>query len=106
MIQRYRKRPVVIEAVWYDGTNLDELVEWGAPVLRQSWGEREDPRWDCGSTYRDRMANVVIGTLEDGHPIQVDHVVSVDDYVVRGIKGEFYPVKGSIFRALYDQESP
>ena len=89
MIQRFRKRPVVIEAVWYDGANEDELIAWGAPVRRV-------------------QGDLVVGTLEDGanrmYPdsAQVEHVASVGDYIIRGIKGEFYPVKPDIFQGTYE----
>jgi hypothetical protein len=43
---------------------------------------------------------VVIGTLEG------DMTVSPGDWVIRGVKGEFYPCKPDIFAATYDEVQP
>jgi hypothetical protein len=86
VIQRFRKMPVVIEAIWYDGTNSDELITWGVSV-------------------RSVRGDVVIGTLEDGDSAQVEHVATPGDYIVRGVQGEFYPVKPDIFEATYEHEA-
>lgn len=62
MIQRFRKKPVVIEAVRYDGTNAAEIVAFAAPSA---------------------IFNVTlhIVTLEGGM------LVSIGDWVIKGIKG-------------------
>ena len=80
---KYRKKPVVIEAVQYLGTGenfeeIDEFVE--------------------GNLYVDSDKGDVpfIRTLEG------DMFVSVNDYVIRGIQGEFYPCKPDIFEATYE----
>lgn len=75
-----RKRPVVVQAWRYDGTNAAEIVEWAAP---NAW-----------ATLRGDLA---IRTLEG------DHVASPGDYIIRGVEGEFYPCKPSIFEATYDE---
>lgn len=82
---RYRKRPVVVEAMGpLTGANADVIARW---VLEASgrgvnaWVERH---------------GVVIRTLEG------DMLASLGDYVVRGVEGEFYPVKPSIFATTYE----
>ena len=86
MIAAYRKKPIQIEAIQWDGTNFDELKNWGAPVH-----------------FREHWENVlVVGTLEDGPQCQVQHIATEGDFIVRGIQGEFYPCKPDIFYATYE----
>ena len=76
MIQKFRKKPVEIEAVQYLGNEAtyNEIISMGCPRV-----EREND-W-------------AIPTLEG------EMTVSVGDYVIKGIKGEFYPCKPDIFAA-------
>jgi hypothetical protein len=86
---KYRKRPVVIEAVRWTGSE----VEGGAPPWLAEAVNR-DPH-EVGSVFR-RGDQVDIQTLEGRMTAQPG------DWIVRGIKGEFYPVKDEIFRATYE----
>ena len=80
---KYRKKPVVIEAVQWDATQ----AAWDAIM---SMG---DVPWKSGEMD---SKTFIIETLEG------DHLVSLGDYVIRGVKGEFYPCKPDIFEATYD----
>lgn len=82
MFKKYRKKPVVIEAVQYDGT-VQEIVDFV--------GIRE--------TEMDEQNRLYIKTLEG------DMLVSHGDYVIKGIQGEFYPCKPDIFEATYEDAS-
>lgn len=75
---KFRKLPVEIEAVQYDGTNADEIQSFvgGACVSDQN-----------------RLA---ISTLEGRMR------VSPGDWVIKGIHGEFYPCKPDIFVSTYE----
>jgi hypothetical protein len=73
---RYRKKPVVVEARQYDGTNGPELLAWALGELR-------------GGV-------LTINTLEG------DMVASPGDYIICGVEGEFYPCKPAIFEATYE----
>lgn len=42
-------------------------------------------------------------TLEDGSDGRAKHVASIGDWIIKGIKGEFYPCKPDIFQATYDE---
>ena len=82
-MQKFVKKPVVIEAIQYDGTNITEIetfVREKLPTIITS---------DLG-------AQLVIPTLEG------DMKVSKGDYVIKGIKGEFYPCKPDIFKQSYN----
>ena len=91
---KYRKKPVVIEAIQYKAPapylegNVSELQEWGAPV---------EPSGNWGATYE-----LIVRTLEDGIDAQVEHIASPDDWIIKGVKGEFYPIKPDIFEATYE----
>ena len=77
---KYRKKPVVIEAVQWTGSNRDEIKEF-VP---------EDKR-DI------RPEGLVLFTLE-GHCY-----ASFDDWIIKGVKGEFYPCKPDIFEMTYEK---
>ena len=78
---KFRKRPVVIEAVRWDGTNLSEIAALG--------GAREYEQDFLGD-------DLVINTLEG------DMRASKGDWIIRGVKGELYPCKPDIFAATYE----
>ena len=81
---KYRKKPVVIDAVIWDGhpgTANDFLGE--------AYGE--DWLYQDGGT-----SNIVIPTLEG------NMIGDIGDYIIKGINGEFYPCKPDIFAKTYD----
>jgi hypothetical protein len=80
-------KPVPKQVIQWTGENLDVLKQWGAPVtILPATG---------GSA-------LIVGTLEDGPNCEATHIASKGDYIVRGVNGEFYPVKPDIFAASYD----
>lgn len=77
---KYRKKPVVVEAIQWTGANTTEILRWMLPDLEP-----------------DAEANALtIKTLEG------DMKAATGDFIIRGIKGEFYPCKPDIFAASYD----
>ena len=80
----YRKRPVTVEALQYTGQNGSELRAW----LHEG-----------GATYSTEGWPLAILTLEG----QLE--VSPGDFVIRGVRGEFYPCKPDIFEATYEAVS-
>lgn len=85
-IAKYRKRPLTIEAVRWDGDSLQGLLDWGCPATMLPTGD----------------GAVIIGTLEDGPNCEAIHVATFGDWIIRGVKGEFYPCKPDIFDATYE----
>lgn len=81
------KKPVEIETVQWTGINRSEIehfcgyenVEFKVDVIDSSIG-----------------LQLIIKTLEG------DMVANRGDYVIKGVKGEFYPCKEDIFKATYD----
>ena len=85
---KYRKKPVVIEAIRWDGENLDEVMNFCN-------GDASYELMARGSS------ELVIATLEDGESI-ARHVAYVGDFIIKGVAGEFYPCKPDIFDKTYE----
>ena len=87
MVRKYKKKPVVIEAVQWDGLNIAEIAEFmhrgTENPIRVSYKKPESPI-------------IKIETLEGIME------ASVGDFIIRGINGEFYPCKPDIFDKTYD----
>ena len=86
MAERFRKKPIEVEAMLFDGLNGWAVARWmrSGFLARGMWPEEEHPD------------GVVVHTLEG------DMAAHVGDWIVKGVEGEFYPVKGSIFHATYE----
>ena len=87
-MSKYVKKPVVIEAVQWDGENLDEVMTFCN-------GDASYELMARGSS------ELVIATLEDGESI-ARHVASMGDFIIKGVAGEFYPCKPDIFDKTYE----
>ena len=83
MIKKAKKKPVTIEFIQFNGTNATEIELWMGQRLNQEYHS-------TGEHY------LFIPTLEGVH--RADKY----DYIIRGVKGEFYPCKPDIFEKTYD----
>jgi hypothetical protein len=92
-VQKFRKKPVVIDAIQFTRNNIDEVKEF----LGDFFGDL--------TNVPDGTCEFVIKTLEDGSVNQVKHVASENDYIIKGIKNEFYACKSDIFLASYEEVS-
>lgn len=95
---KYRKKPVVIEAVRvtaadfngasFDGSPFSEMPDWLGTA------------WDAGTLSihpgDEDYAKWAIQTLEG------TMIAEPGDYIIQGVKGELYPCKGDIFAATYE----
>jgi hypothetical protein len=88
---KYRKKPVVIEAVQWDGTGVG-LREIEAFMGADAFGSLGVSRY--GRTGG--LFFLVITTLEGAMR------ANPGDWIIRGIKGEYYPCKPDIFEATYE----
>jgi hypothetical protein len=83
---QYRKKPVEIEAVQYDG-NI-----WCLDIFPLS-----------------EVSHFIIGTDDAGNPclkiptLEGVMIASKGDFIIKGIKGEYYPCKPDIFEATYEK---
>lgn len=79
MVTKYRKKPVTIEALKWLGNNEAEM---------NAFVPSHQHRYEPDGLY--------IMTLEG------DHKANIGDFIVKGVKGEFYPVKSDIFAMTYE----
>jgi len=84
---KFRKKPVVIEAVQYTGENVAACKKFCPKIGTKSIDED-------GAEYD--LLNLRIPTLEG--VMRCD----VGDWIIKGVKGEFYPCKPDIFEATYE----
>lgn len=91
---KYRKKPVVIEAVKFEYTisGIDKLKEFCGEALVQYGKQR----------HFDAKGWAWIKTLEDGEGNLVKHVATEGDFIIKGVQGEFYPCKPDIFDLTYE----
>lgn len=78
---KFRKRPVVIDAVQWKGYNVKECVN------------------HCESIIFNHFPNatiLMIPTLEGNMSCEID------DWIIRGVNGEFYPCKPDVFEKTYE----
>ena len=82
-MSKFRKKPVVIEAKQWFNHGDHSMVEPYDPEKAGAYIKGPGPHgW--------------IKTLEGGH------IVSPGDWIIKGVKGEFYPCKDEIFRLTYE----
>lgn len=90
---KYRKKPVIIEAVQFDRSKAEKDVAKYYPMVT-----------DLASSttalgVEEREDRFFISTL-DGSTTVID-----GDYIIQGVEGEFYPCKPDIFEKTYDVAS-
>lgn len=78
-MSKFRKKPVVIEAVQWKGENQNEIASFMGVASFVGY-------------------KVEINTLEG--MLTAD----VGDWIIKGVKGEFYPCKPDIFEVTYEPE--
>ena len=88
---KYRKKPVVIEAVQWTGLNLEEIKYFVGESLQY---DIIDTAWEVGKGAP--HVNMIIKTLEG------NHTCTKGDYIIKGVHGEFYPCKPDIFEETYE----
>lgn len=83
MIKKFRKKPVVIDAIQWNGNNTEDVVNFG----------KEDITLEPDVYFGDRLC---IETLEG--PMRA----SINDFIIKGVHGEFYACKPDIFEKTYE----
>lgn len=82
---KYRKKPVVIEAIKIPLLNesSEELCNWAENEGFENYTSERD-----GTIAIETLEGIMIG--------------SPGDYIIKGVKGEFYPCKPDIFEMTYE----
>lgn len=83
-VNSYRKKPVSVNAIKWTGENFEAIKRFAGENVFLEEGE------------------LIIKTLEDGITNKAKHIASVGDFVIQGIKGEFYFCKPDIFEQTYE----
>ena len=85
MINKYKKKPTIIEACVWDGTNKEELISFSKGAVSFLPVQRSD------GIVTHCYIKTLEGTME----------ANVGDYIICGVNGEFYPCKPDIFQKTY-----
>jgi hypothetical protein len=78
----FRKKPVVIEAMQFTDRDKDRVLSWMTCTAEP--------------IFVDGKPALKIRTLEG------DMIASLGDWIIKGVKGEYYPCKPDIFEATYE----
>lgn len=83
---KYRKKPIIIEAIQWKANweSYHEICKFVGESLQYNHCGSQEPK------------EIYIETLEG------THTASTGDFIIKGIKGEFYPCKPDIFEASYE----
>lgn len=84
---KYRKKPVVIDAIQWTGDNIDEIIAFMYP---------QEPAY-MGPQFSNADELIGIETLEGLM------VASLNDWILRGVQKELYPCKPNIFQETYEK---
>lgn len=88
-MKKYRKLPIVIDAQqWNKKGDVPE-----APIHPLD----SDREWKCSRCGQVASKHGNCETLEGFH------IVCPGDFIIKGVKGEFYPCKPEIFRMTYEK---
>jgi hypothetical protein len=89
---KYRKKPVVIEAIQWLGHNHFTFI----PEVKE-YDPYAENNGRCSICHKNMTEHGWIGTLEGGH------IVCPNDWIITGVQGEKYPCKPDIFEATYEK---
>lgn len=78
---KYRKKPVIIEAIQWLGNNKKEIADFAG----------KSANFEVANEKEKQLFNLSIHTLEGNMS------ASIGDYIIKGVNGEFYPCKPDIF---------
>lgn len=91
---KYRKKPIVVEAIQWNGNNEFELERFAGnnislELVREPQITKQGfiPKW----------VDITIKTLEG------EMRADIGDYIIKGVNGEFYPCKPDIFEKTYEK---
>jgi len=89
-MKKYVKKPIVVEAMKFEGDmrSYHAIVSW----VKES-GFNQDYEVMCNFG----RGGIALPTLEG------DMTANVGDWIIKGVKGEFYPCKPDIFEATYTE---
>lgn len=81
MVKRYVKKPIVVEAIQFNGRNSADIHEFCGDKVREPVG-------------KDYLEIITLEGVMKAQP---------GDYIIKGVKGEFYPCKPDVFMKTYEE---
>ena len=94
MIQQYRKKPLIISAVQWTGDNLMEVTAFiRNQSIKEFKANLDEEDWSNYKTVITHHGQSVL--------ISSDTFAHLNDYIIKGIGGEFYPCDPDIFNKTY-----
>jgi len=83
---KYQKKPVVIDAIQFldEAQRICEISNFAGDIIRVDYADPNNPV-------------LKIDTLEG------TMTAKIGDYIIKGVKGEFYPCKPDIFEQTYEE---
>ena len=93
---KFRKKPVVVNAVQWTGINVEEMHGWLSALAAAKTVSEEVAQQVQFDMTKPPHIKLSIKTLEG--EMAADH----GDFVICGVKGELYPCKPDIFEATYE----
>lgn len=87
---KYRKKPVVIEAIRWTGENKEEILKFCGDTA------------EIDESMKDPVTNIPLAGLFI-HTLEGDHYAAIGDMIIKGVHGEFYPCKPDIFEKTYEE---
>ena len=95
MIKKYIKKPIEIEAIQLTKDNIIEVFDFLDEANYKETKSAEE--LEDFSQMMLKQGYIEIETLEGMM------IANFGDYIIKGIKGEFYPCKPDIFQATYEE---
>ncbi|MCP3966891.1 MAG: hypothetical protein GY750_05265 [Lentisphaerae bacterium] len=89
---KFQRKAVIIEAIQFTNDNLEKLIQF----MGKRFGEISMPK------NSNKKMKLTVTTLEDCHDSRVVHVANEGDWIVKGVRNEFYPCKPDIFLETHD----
>lgn len=91
---KYRKKPVVIDAVQLRTNNIKEVLEF--------LGQKVELNTSADHDRFDDYCHIVRTQGMDIKTLEGVTIASINDFVIKGVKGEFYACKPDIFDMTYE----
>lgn len=93
MVKRFQKKPVIVRAMQYDGSNLADVIQFAGSDNVKQTSRQIEKAGEAGEEFKLRGFQNEWPTASPG------------DWIIQGIKGEFYPCKDEVLRLTYDELS-
>jgi hypothetical protein len=96
-INKYRKKPVIIEAMQWTKSNRKELYKWAGAESEHHLPKGWRLNQKFFQNFEECIWFLVIPTPEGAMEAMEE------DWIIKGVKGEYYPCKPDIFEMTYEE---